>query len=349
MRARVYHGPGAIGFETVPDPQPQETSTAIVKISLCGICGSDLHPYHNHPGRSGYCIGHEAVGEVVEVGSSVTRFRTGDRVLLPGSLGCGECAPCRADQVILCERHGVRIYGQGIDGIGGCQAEAVSVPQADFNLRLLQDGMSDELGIMLTDNLATAWYAARRAGVRAGDTVAVIGLGSVGLQCVMAAFAMGAEQVFAIDLLPERRAIAATLGAIPVEGDDIPAVVRHHTGGKGVRIVLDASGGPVTTVMAIEMVQRGGTVSVVGVSEAPSIGFPIDMALRKNLSFHIGVCSIQAELDEIVAALNSGRLSANAVEAIISHRLPLSEGSAAYRLFDQREDGVRKVVLDPFS
>lgn len=347
MKALVYRGPGTIAYETVPDPVPEDALGAVVRLVACGICGSDLHPYHVHPGHAGYCIGHEGVGEVVEVGSGVNGFRPGDRVMLPGSLGCGECAPCLAHNEVLCERFGVRIYGQGIPGVGGCQAEAVAVPLADRNLRLLPAGMSDEVGIMLTDNLATAWFAARMAGTRAGKSVAVIGLGSVGLQCVLSALAMGADRVFAIDLIARRRRAAEAMGAVAVESGDPLEAIRELTGGRGVDVVLDASGGPVTTPLAVDLVARGGAVSVVGVSERPQIAFPIETALRKNLSFFTGVCSVQGELPDLLAAIAEGRLPAAALESIVSHTMPLSQGAEAYRIFDAREDGVSKIVLRP--
>lgn len=347
MKALIYNGPGSITYESVDDPKPEGVDGAVIKITLCGICGSDLHPYHVDTGHAGYCIGHEAVGEVVEVGSGVTKFAVGDRVYLPGSLSCGECSACRNNNEAICERYGMRVYGQGLPTLGGCQAEAVAVPGADLNLRRLGDGVSDKVGLMMTDNLATAWFGARLAGVGPGDTVAVIGLGSVGLQAVLSAQAQGAELVFAIDLIPERRAAAAAMGAHPVEHSDPVEAILELTDGKGVNAVIDASGGPKTTPMAVELIRKGGKVSVVGVSEHPVIDFPIQTALRKNLSFAIGVCSIQGQLTDLEEAMADGRLSSQTLESIISHTMPLSAGSEAYRLFDSREDNVSKVALDP--
>ncbi|MGE3142675.1 MAG: alcohol dehydrogenase catalytic domain-containing protein [Hyphomonadaceae bacterium] len=348
MKALIYGGPGKITCESIPEPVLPDQAGAIVRVSQCSICGSDLHPYHVDMGRAGYCIGHEAVGEVVEVGRDVTAFSVGDRVFLPGSLGCGQCRACREGAVALCEKAPIaRVYGQGIPDLGGCQAEAVAVPNADDNLWTLPDGVSDEVGLLLTDNLATAWYGARRARVGPGDSVAVIGLGSVGLQSVMSAFAMGAARVFAIDLLADRRAEAALLGAEPVDAPDVAAAMRERTRGVGVDCVLDANGGAATTALAFDLARKGGRVATVGVSEQLTIPFPILTALRKGLEFHTGVCSIQEQLPALMNLLESGRLDGAKLARVFTHRMGLSEGAAAYALFNARADGVRKIMLDP--
>lgn len=320
---------------------------AIVKTTLCGLCGSDLHPYHHDPGIGTFCIGHEAVGEVVEVGNAVRWFKKGDRVLIPGSIGCGKCRPCLAGQVILCQISPPQVYGQGQAGIGGCQADYVHVPAADHNLWTLPNSVSDKVGIMLTDNLATAWFCTRRAKVAPGDEVAVIGLGPVGLQAVASAKAMGASRVFAIDLVAERRQAAIGLGAEAIDGADTIELVRHLTRGRGPDIVLDTNGSEATIAMAVNMVKRGGRVSVVGISETPDIRFPIVNGLAKNLEFYAGLTSVQAELPALFRALEDGRLDGPALEGIITHEMGLSEGPMAYAKFDARHDGIKKVVLDP--
>ncbi|ARR55442.1 hypothetical protein HY78_19355 [Rhizorhabdus wittichii DC-6] len=348
MKALIHLGPGRIGYESVPDPILPDRQGALVRTTMCGLCGSDLHLYHGAPAHGSYCIGHEAVGEVVEVGSEVRDFRVGDRVLLPAILGCGRCDPCRAGDVYLCRTQSApMIYGQGFPGIGGSQAEAVAVPNADRNLWRLPPGLSDEVGIMLTDNLATAWFCARRARVRPGDVVAVIGLGPVGQQAVMAAKAMGAERVLGIDLLQSRRAAAALLGAEPIEAADVVQAAIELTGGDGPDVVLDANGSAVTIGLAIGMVRKGGRVSVVGLSESPQIDFPIIGSMLKNLDFHIGVCSVQAELPALFGAIEAGRIDTGALEALVTHRMGLSEGAEGYARFDAREGGIGKVVFDP--
>jgi threonine dehydrogenase-like Zn-dependent dehydrogenase len=348
MKALICHGPGRITCEELPDPTPQDQRGAVIRTHLCAICGSDLHPYHVDLGRAAYSIGHEAVGEVVDVGREVSKFKVGDRVLVTASLSCGECQPCLQGHVALCRSFPTfRAMGQGAYGIGGCQARAVAVPVADHNLFHLPDAISEEVGLMLTDTLGTAWMAARRAHVGPGDVVAVIGLGAVGLQAVMCSLAMGAARVLGIDLLPDRRRHAEELGAEAVEDPDALAAVREATGGHGVDVVIDANGGPVTTAMAVEMIARGGRVSVVGISEHQNIAFPIKAGLYKNMEFHTGICSAQLEVPALLRELESGRLDGDAITRLTTHRMNLSEGAAAYAFFDSRKDGVLKVALDP--
>lgn len=348
MKALMYRGPGEIHFETIPDAELPDASGVIVKTTLCSICGSDLHPYHTDMGATDYCIGHEAIGEVIEVGSEVRNFAKGDRVLIPASIGCGRCKTCLSGHVYLCESYpNGRAYGQGDPTIPGCQAEAVAVSAADNNLFHLPSDLSDGVGIMLTDNIATAWYCARRGRIEPGDDVAVIGLGSVGFQAVMAAFAMGAGRVFGLDLLENRRKAAEAIGAIDAGDTDVVANVLEATGGKGVDVVLDASGGRVTTALAVDLVKRGGRISQIGVSEQFEIPFPILNALFKNVEFHTGVCSVQAEVPHLMKALTSGKLDPAELDKLITHRMKLSEGAEAYRLADRRPVGLTKIVLDP--
>jgi 2-desacetyl-2-hydroxyethyl bacteriochlorophyllide A dehydrogenase len=348
MKALVCAGPRKISCESVPDPVLADARSAIVKTSSCAICGSDLHPYHVDLGRPAYCIGHEAVGEVVEVGRDVKKFSVGDRVLLAAALSCGQCQPCRDGNVVFCKTYSkLRAFGQSLPDVGGCQAEAVAVPVADENMFHLPQSMPDEVGLMLTDTLSTARFAAQRARVGPGDVVAVIGMGAVGLQSVMCAVAMGASRVLAIDLLSDRRRHAVELGAEAVDNPDVAAGVNELTQGQGVDVVIDATGGPVTTALAIELIGKGGRISVVGISEQWTVPFPIKAALYKNMAFHTGICSAQAQIPALLHELESGKLSSDALAKMITHRMGLSEGSEAYAFFDARKDGVIKVLLDP--
>ena len=344
MRALTFHGPFDVRVESIPDPQLFDAEGAIVAIRACGICGSDLHIYEGHGFSAdlGFCVGHEAVGEVVAVGAAVSRFGVGDSVLVSASVGCNACGPCRAGYVLGCERGRSGCYGLGAI-LPGSQAEFVSVPAADGNLVLIPEGVSDDAALVLTDNAPTAWYGARRARIEPGDVVAVIGLGPVGIMSVLAAQIMGASRVLAIDLVDERRAAAAALGAEPVEGAPRLAV-REMTGGRGADVVLEAVGADATIDLATKIAARGARVSVVGVNQ--SSAFPMHMALAQfnELEFSIGLCSVQRELPTLLALTRSGRLNP---EVVVTHHLPLSEGAAAYEQFHARTDGVGKIILDP--
>lgn len=345
MKALVYHGAEDIRCEQVDDPQPQDLDSAVVRVTRAGICGSDLHIYHGHgfAPESGYVVGHEAVGEVVEVGSGVRRFAVGDRVLVPASTGCGRCLACDHGHVARCDNGMMRAFGIG-PALAGSQSEAVAVPAADCSLRTIPEGIDDEQAIMLTDNLPTAWFGARRAGIEPGDTVAVVGLGPVGLCAVGSALVMGASRVFAIDLLEDRRRHAELLGAEGVGGDDTKEIVLERTQGRGVDRVIEAVGGDATIRLALSLARIEGSVSVVGVNQNPHFDFNMALAMVKSLSFHIGLCSVQAELPTLIPLVQSGRID---LARMVSHRFGVSEGAEAYRLFAAREDNVRKVILDP--
>ncbi|HKY16016.1 MAG TPA: alcohol dehydrogenase catalytic domain-containing protein [Microthrixaceae bacterium] len=345
MRALTYEGPHDIRVAEVPDPAPRDVDSAVIRVTAAGICGSDLHIYDGHgfSPDTGYCVGHEAIGEVVEAGSGVRRFAVGDRVLVPASAGCLTCEPCRRGWVAGCETLLGGCYGLG-HSLPGSQAEAVAVPAADLNLQAMPDSMSADAALTLTDNLPTAWYGARRARIEPGDTVAVVGLGPVGMLSVMSAQAMGAGRVLGVDLVAERRAAAAAIGAEPVEGDDPRGALIEMTAGRGAEVVLEAVGADETIRLAIDVAGRAGRVSVVGVNQ--NMNFPMRMVLAqlKELEFAIGLCSVQRELPTLMRLIEAGRIRP---ESVVTHHLPLSEGAEAYRLFATREAGVGKVSLDP--
>ncbi len=344
MRALTYHGPFDVRVTDSPDPDLFDDESAVVRVRACGICGSDLHIYEGHgfSPELGYCVGHEAVGEVVDVGSAVRRFRVGDEVLVSASTGCNACGPCRAGYVLGCERNRSGCYGLG-PGLQGSQAEYVAVPCADGNLVARPEGLSDAAAIVLTDNAPTAWYGARRARIEPGDTVAVVGLGPVGLMAVQSAFVLGAGRVLGIDLVPERRAAAAALGAEPVDGDP-KVVVRDRTRGRGADAVIEAVGADATIDLSIKIAARGARISIVGVTQSPAFPMHLQLAQFNELEIAAGLCSVQRELPTLLALTAAGRLRP---EAVVTHHLALSDGADAYARFHAREDGVGKVVLDP--
>ncbi|MEQ1540925.1 MAG: alcohol dehydrogenase family protein [Novosphingobium sp.] len=345
MKALRYYGARDVRYEAMDDPTPQSDRDAVVKVSACSICGSDLHIYHGHGFSEdvGFCVGHEAVGEVVEVGRAVQRLKVGDKVMLPAAIGCGACRSCLAGNVINCEFGLGACYGLS-DRLQGSQAEAVRVPAADMNAVPVPDGVSMEQALMMTDALATAWYGARRADIRPGASAAVIGLGPIGLMAVESAFVMGAHVVYAIDPIPERRALAAAAGAISLHPDEALDRIKEDTRGAKLECVVEVVGSDATVDLALRLVARRGTVSVIGVQQSRRYAFPLERAFAAGLTFRAGTCSVPEELPALFPLVQSGRLKP---ERYISHRLPLSAGAEAYRLFEAREAGALKMVLAP--
>lgn len=345
MKALRYHGARDVRYEAMDDPAPQSVAEAIVKVEACSICGSDLHIYHGHGFSEdvGFCVGHEAVGEVVEIGSGVQRLKVGDKVMLPAAVGCGRCRSCLAGVVHTCEFGLSGCYGLSAQ-LQGSQAEAVRVPAADMNAVKVPDGVGMEQALMMTDALATAWFGARQADIRPGASVAVIGLGPIGLMAVDSAWGMGAHVVYAIDPVPERRALAEAAGAIALHPDDALERIKADTKGRKLDCVVEVVGSDATVEFALRLVRPRGTVSVIGVQQSRRFAFPLERAFAAGLTFRIGTCSVPEELPALFPLVQSGRLRP---ERTITHRLPLSDGVEAYRLFDAREAGTLKMVLLP--
>lgn len=344
MKALLYHGPRNIRYEEVLDPKLLDSRDVIVKTRLCGICGSDLHIYHGELRAGRFCIGHEATGEVVEKGRNVTGVNVGDRVLLPAMLGCGQCRCCLLGEIKKCTNGRFQVYGLG-EGLEGCQAEAVRVPAGDFNLVRTPEGISDEQAILLTDNLPTAYGACLGADISPGRSVAVVGLGAIGLMAVELAFVMGAAKVYAIDLVAERRDGAVALGATAINGAaDVVAEVREATGGRMVDCVIEAVGGDPTTELALKLVGTAGTVSILGVNtgmrfQIPPRLFVDGVTIRAN-----SATEVNKHIPCLVPMLQERRI---APERFITDRRLLSEGAAAYEHFDKRVGGTLKTVLAP--
>jgi 2-desacetyl-2-hydroxyethyl bacteriochlorophyllide A dehydrogenase len=343
MKALTYHGPRDIRYEGFDDPKIGDSRDAIVRMTRCGICGSDLHIYHGQ-GFSpdfGFCVGHEAVGEVMEVGAGVSQLKVGQKVMISAAVGCGACPPCLAGNVIQCRNNAMGCYGLS-HRLEGCQAEFIRTPAADVNVRAIPDGLSDDQALMLTDNLPTAWFGLKGCRIEPGDDVAVVGLGPIGLMGVEGAFVLGAGRVFAIDLVPERRAMAESLGAIALHPDEAMGVIAEKTSGRMCHAAFEAVGADATINIAISVVGRQGRVSCIGVNQNPSFQFNMAAAFFRGIHFTIGTCSVPQHWPELVPLIQSGRLNP---ERFISHVMPLSDGAEAYRLFDAKEDGALKMVM----
>ena len=367
MRGLVLAGPETIEVRhDLPDPGVESPKDVIVAVHRAGICGSDLHPYHGRePIRWGIVPGHEAAGEVVEVGSAVEQFRRGDRVFLPFTTSCGACPPCLANLSSRCDRG--RLFGWapptgdddgdrdgdrdagGAAGLGGTQAELVRVPLADTTLLRLPDDLGLEDGVLLGDNFTTGFYCARQGGEAAGGLVVVIGCGAVGLSALVTARQLGAGRIVAVDPVPARRDTALRLGAeLAVSPDEAPGAITGlpSPDDRGARVVLEAVGNRRAGRLALELAAPGGTISSVGVS-TDEFGFaPADL-YDLNLTLRSGRCPVRSLMPEVMAALRRGHLRIPTSELVLDTPIPLEQGPEAYRQFAARSGPGTKPLFAP--
>lgn len=349
MRAVIYHGKGDVRVESVPDPTIEQPTDAIVRITTCAICGSDLHPYH---GRTGvgevFPIGHEFVGVVEEVGPDVRGVKRGDRVGAPFSVSCGTCFYCINRLPAQCTTTGRGIFGFGKrrGSFPGAQAEYIRVPFAGHMLHHVAPEVSDEQMIFLSDILPAGYFAALNGSIKPGDSVIVFGCGPVGLCAVMAAQLFGPSQVFAVDRVGYRLEMAKRFGAIPVDASKVDPVafIQEHTSGRGAEVALEAVGHESALTAAIEAVRPGGTVSAVGVYVEPTFPFPVGPAFSKGLTLRIGTTPSRNFTPQLMALMASGRLDPS---PMITHRMPLEQAKHGYEIFDRKEEDAVKVLLVP--
>ena len=345
MRATVLNGPRDVSLETVPDPVLPGPEGIIVTVERTAICGSDLHLFHDAPTGSGIRLGHEAIGTVAEVGPHVRNFARGDRVLVSGVIGCGTCVPCLAGQPNVCLNDKAAAFGTMPDLPGG-QAEAMAVPFADLFALRIPENVSDEEAVLLTDILPTGYLGALRASIRPGATVAVIGLGPVGIMALQCAALFGPARILAVDQVPERLARAERFGAEPIDAGSAPAVaqVMEATGRRGADSVIEAVGADATVLDAVSCAASGGTVSIVGVNLSLALPFPMGLVFLKSLTLRTIFAPVPGTWPSLVPLVQSGRLQ---LAETFTHRMQLSRVAEAYDLFDSRRDGVLKVLLLP--
>ncbi len=387
MRALTYHGAKDVRVDNVPEPKLQEKDDVILRVTATAICGSDLHLYRGKmpATEEGDIFGHEFMGVVEEVGSEVTAVKKGDRVVIPFVIACGNCFFCQHDLMSACETTNTgpgaainkkiipppaalfgfsHLYG----GIPGGQAEFVRVPKGNFNPFKVPGSLSDEKVLFLSDILPTAWQAVTNANITKGSTVAIYGAGPVGLLSAACAKMLGAEQIFMVDHNDYRLQYAKdTYGAIPVNFDKVDAaefIIEQTKGHRGVDGVIDAigfeaKGSMLETIMTnlkiegssgaalrqcIAAVRRGGVVSVPGVYAGPIHGFLFGDAFDKGLTFKMGQTHVHKYLPQLLEYIENGDLSP---EAIITHRMNLSDAAKGYEIFEKREEECRKVILTP--
>ncbi|MET4079406.1 zinc-dependent alcohol dehydrogenase [Janibacter sp. UYMM211] len=393
MRALTWQGTRDVQVVDVPDPRIQEPTDAVIKVTSTAICGSDLHLYEPLGPflAQGDVLGHETMGVVEEVGAEVTHIKPGDRVVIPFNISCGHCWMCRRGYTAQCETTQVTSQDKGAALFGytelygsvpGGQAEYLRVPQAHFGPIKVPDGVPDERFLYLSDILPTAWQGVEWAEVSEGDTLAVFGLGPVGLLATRIARHRGIR-VIGVDNVPERLAAAQAYGVEVLstdEVDDIPSAIKEMTDGRGADGTLDAVGmeahgtpvlgaavkgaGLLPDAIAkplikkagvdrlaalydsIKSVRRGGTVSVSGVYGGQSDPMPMMEMFDRGIALRMGQCHVRRWVDDIIPVLTDDA-DVFGVETLATHRLPLEDAPHGYDIFQKKEDGCIKVVLKP--
>lgn len=349
MNAITWQDLETLAYEVVPDPGLVDDSDVVVRVTAAGICGSDLHPYF---GRErgidvGTVMGHELLGEVVDVGRAVREFAIGDRVVAPFTTNCGACHYCRVGLTARCERG--QLFGWVENGVGlqGAQADFVRVPFADATLVSVPDGLDDAVALLSGDILSTAAFGTDIAGVGDGDVVVVVGCGPVGLLAIRTAFDRGAREVIAVDSVPTRLEAAERFGGRPTnfETGDPLAMVHAHTEGRGADAAIEAVGSAAATRTAADLLRPGGRIGALGVHSEVHLAISPGEMYDRNFSYAAGRCPARSYMP---AALALAERDTALISTLISHRLPLAEGVDAYRSFAAREAGWNKVVLQPW-
>jgi len=346
VKAVVYEDVRKIAVADVPEPEIVDPHDAVVRVTAAAICGSDLHFYTGKaPLSPGDVIGHEGIGVVEAVGPDVEAIAVGDRVVIAFDIVCGNCWFCRRGQTSLCEDFrnlGAGPFGGSLDGT---QAERVRVPYADVNLLPVPEGMDDERALFVGDILTTGYYGAAISGIGPEDTVAVVGAGPVGFFAVQSAGLHGAARVLSLDTMVDRLALAERVGATPVNvAERNPQMaLAELTEGRGADVVIEAVGSEPAYETAVEIVRRGGTVTVLGMFVSETVPLQLGVYWTRALRIQFaGICPIHAWWHRAIEAVRLGRIDPL---PLISHRAPLDQAPEMYELFESRL--ATKVVLKP--
>jgi len=391
MRALVWHGKEDIRCDRVTDPGIEDPRDAIVKVTSCAICGSDLHLFHNFiPAMlPGDIMGHEAMGEVVEVGAEARgKLKVGDRVVVPFTIFCGQCEQCQRGNFSLCQRSnrkknladkafghttaGLFGYTHLTGGYPGGQAEFLRVPFADATHIKVPDGVPDESLLFLSDIFPTGWQAAVQCDIEPTDIVAVWGCGPVGQMAIRSALLLGAEQVVAIDRLPERLEMAEAAGAIAIDFSKESVIERLNelTGGDGPDKCIDCVGmeshvmpsqpdtlydrgkqmlgvetdRPHALREIIYVCRGGGVISIPGVYAGFDDKIPLGQLMNKGITVRTGQTHVNRWTDDLLRYIEEGLIDP---AFVVTHTVPLADGPEMYKVFRDKQDGCVKVVLKP--
>ncbi|MCS6570231.1 glutathione-dependent formaldehyde dehydrogenase [Curtobacterium flaccumfaciens pv. flaccumfaciens] len=379
MRAMTYRGPYRVRVEEKPDPRIEHPNDAIVRVERAAICGSDLHLYHGMmpDTRVGHTFGHEFIGVVEQIGSSVETLSVGDRVMVPFNIFCGTCWFCARGLFANCHNvnpnatavGGIYGYSHTTGGYDGGQAERVRVPFADVGPQVIPDWLDDDDALLMTDALSTGYFGAQLASIREGDTVVVLGAGPVGLFSAASAWFMGAGRVIVVDQLEYRlekaRAFAHAETINFAEVDDVVLEMKKQTDFLGADSVIDAvgaeadgnftqqvtasklklqGGAPTALNWAIDGVRKGGTVSAVGAYGPIPSAVKFGDAMNKGVTIHTNQAHVKRQWPRLLEHIQAGHFKPS---DIITHRIPLEHIAEGYHLFSSKLDGCIKTVVVP--
>jgi len=388
MRAVTFQGTGKVGVETVPDPKIINPRDSIIQITSTCICGSDLHLYDGYIPtlRHGDILGHEFMGIVVETGSAVKNLQVGDRVIVPFTISCGQCFYCKRGEYSLCDNSnpnaaaaeemygysaaGLFGYSHLFGGYAGGQAEYARVPFSDVGCFKVPEALTDEQSVFLTDIFPTGYMAAENCNIQPGDTVAIWGCGPVAQFAIRSAYLLGANQVIAIDRIPERLQMAKDGGAEVLNYEDVDVIdaLKEMTGGRGPDSVMDAVGmeahntgvgalydkvaqslmmetdRPTALRQVIQACRKGGTISIPGVYGGIVDKLPLGAAFNKGLTVKMGQTHVQRYLEPLTQHILSGAIDPSFV---VTHNVSLEQAPQMYKTFRDKEDGCIKVVMKP--
>jgi len=377
MKALVYRGPRDVRVEEVTDPALEQPTDCLVRLTTTNICGSDLHMYEGRTDvEQGKVLGHENLGEVVEVGNAVYHVKVGDQVCLPFNISCGHCRNCERGLTAFCLNtnpgHPGAAYGYAEMGpYQGGQAQYLRVPYADFNCLVLPEDAREKENdyVMLSDIFPTGWHATRLAGLKPGESVVIYGSGPVGLMAAYSAMLQGASQVMVVDRHPDRLQLAEEIGAVAIDdadGDQVEQVLELTAGegaDRGCECVgyqcHDPAGQEIPNLTMnnlVKSVRTAGGLGVVGVFVPQDPGGADELAKKGEIAFDFGAFFEKGQRlacgQTSVKAYN--RYLCNLIHEerakpswLVSHELPLDQAPEAYRRFDARERGWTKVLLHP--
>lgn len=379
MRGVTFQGTEKMEVKNVPDPAIEEPTDMIVRITATGICGSDLHLYHQGKAVMGkdYIVGHEPMGIVEEVGPDVTKVKKGDRVVIPFNIGCGDCHFCHHEMESQCDRSnpnpafdngGLFGFGEQHGNYPGGQAEFLRVPFADFTSFVVPDSnLPDEKVLFLSDIVPTAFWSIENSGVKEGDTVIVLGAGPVGTLAQKFAWLKGAKRVIAVDnVLHRLEHSKKTNGVETVNFDNVKEVgstLYEMTKG-GAEVVIDCVGmdgvtpktekasnlitpqsGTISPIVtATECVKKFGTIQLTGVYMTPAFNFPLNDIFNRDITLKTGQAPVIHLMPKLYDMISNEVFDPT---DIITHTMPLEEAAKAYDIFDKKSDNNIKIILKP--